>query len=83
MKGNKYIYTLDLSKGCGKVDPEKPEENENKPLVKPGIDGNPDKGENIFGELIAFKVTVDDWNTNKHQFTIDGTTGTISKAKKK
>ena len=83
VKGNKYIYTLDLSKGCGKVDPEKPEENENKPLVKPGVDGNPDKGENIFGELIAFKVTVDDWNTNKHQFTIDGTTGKVTTSAKK
>ena len=81
LKGNKYIYTLDLSKGCGKVDPVTPEENENNPIVKPGVDGNPDKGENIFGELIAFKVTVNAWTDNI--INIDGTTGTVAPAKKK
>ena len=81
-KGNKYIYTLDLSKGCGKVDPVTPEENENNPIVKPGVDGNPDKGENIFGELIAFKVTVNAWTDNI--INIDGTTGNVvAPAKKK
>ena len=82
LKGNKYIYTLDLSKGCGKVDPVTPEENENNPIVKPGVDGNPDKGENIFGELIAFKVTVNAWTDNI--INIDGTTGNVvAPAKKK
>lgn len=81
LKGNKYIYTLDLSKGCGKVDPVTPEEKDDNPIVKPGVDGNPDKGENIFGELIAFKVTVKDWTDNI--INIDGTTGTVAPAKKK
>ena len=82
LKGNKYIYTLDLSKGCGKVDPVNPEENENRPIVKPGEDKNPDKGENIFGELIAFKVTVNAWTDNI--INIDGTTGNVvAPAKKK
>ena len=81
-KGNKYIYTLDLSKGCGKVDPVNPEEKDDNPIVKPGVDGNPDKGENIFGELIAFKVTVNKWTENT--INIDGTTGNIvAPAKKK
>lgn len=75
LKGNKYIYTLDLSKGCGKVDPVNPEEKDDNPIVKPGVGGNPDKGENIFGELIAFKVTVNEWTDNT--INIDGTTGTI------
>ena len=80
-KGNKYIYTLDLSKGCGKVDPVNPEEKDDNAIVKPGVDGNPDKGENIFGELIAFKVTVNAWTDNI--INIDGTTGTVAPAKKK
>lgn len=81
-KGNKYIYTLDLSKGCGKVDPVNPEEKDDNPIVKPGVDGNPDKGENIFGELIAFKVTVNAWTDNI--INIDGTTGNVvAPAKKK
>ena len=81
LKGNKYIYTLDLSKGCGKVDPVNPEEKDDRPIVNPGVDKNPDRGENIFGELIAFKVTVKDWTDNN--ITIDGTTGTVAPAKKK
>ena len=81
-KGNKYIYTLDLSKGCGKVDPVNPEEKDDNPIVKPGVDGNPDRGENIFGELIAFKVTVNAWTDNI--INIDGTTGNVvAPAKKK
>ena len=81
-KGNKYIYTLDLSKGCGKVDPVNPEEKDDNAIVKPGVDGNPDKGENIFGELIAFKVTVNAWTDNI--INIDGTTGNVvAPAKKK
>ena len=82
-KGNKYIYTLDLSKGCGKVDPVDPKDPKNPNVVDP--DGkDPGKGENIFGEFIAFKVQVTDWVDTNNSFTIDGTTGTITtKAKKK
>ena len=57
--GKKYIYTLDLSKGCGKVDPVNPNEN-GKDIVKPGTE-DPGKGEKIFGEPIKFDVTVADW----------------------
>lgn len=84
LKGNKYIYTLDLSKGCGKVDPVTPNP-DGVDVVKPG-DKDPNKGENIFGELIAFKVTVKGWDDKV--INIDGTTGnvvenTVSPAKKK
>lgn len=51
--GNKYIYTLDLTKGAGKVDP-----------VDPGTGvtpGGPDPGEDILGEPIFFNVTVEPW----------------------
>lgn len=52
--GNKYIYTLDLSKGAGKVDP-----------VDPGkdyvMDKNPKPGEDILGDEIFFKVEVKAW----------------------
>lgn len=55
--GNKYIYTLDLTKGAGKVDPVDPTE--------PGETLDPDKepkpGEDILGEPIFFKVTVQPW----------------------
>lgn len=85
--GNKYIYTLDMSTGCGKVDPVDPEEDKNNPVVKPGQEGNPGKGENIFGDVIKFKVTVKPWATPKVG-EIDMSTGTIkqennSPAKKK
>lgn len=73
LKGNKYIYTLDLSKGCGKVDPVNPNP-DGGDIVKPG-DKDPDKGENIFGELIAFKVIVSQWTENV--INIDGTTGNV------
>ena len=53
--GNKYIYTLDLSAGAGKVDP-----------VDPGQDydktKDPEKGEDILGKQIFFTVTVVKWN---------------------
>ena len=55
---NKYLYTLDLSTGCGKVDPVKP---------NPGPDTivpDTDKGDNIFGETIKFIVKVLGWNDN-------------------
>lgn len=53
VNGNKYIYTLDLSKGAGKVDPIEPGE------ITPGKDPNP--GENILGEEIFFNVSVEAW----------------------
>ena len=57
-RSNKYIYTLDLSTGCGKVDPVKP---------NPGTDvivPEDTKGDNIFGEVIKFKVNVTGWDSN-------------------
>ena len=74
--GNKYIYTLDMSTGCGKVDPVDPEENPDNPIVKPGVDGNPGKGDNIFGDVIKFNVTVKPWAT-PNVGDIDMSTGTI------
>lgn len=56
---NKYLYTLDLSTGCGKVDPVNP---------NPGPDTivpDTDKGDNIFGETIKFIVKVVDWTKNE------------------
>lgn len=56
-KGNKYIYTLDFSKGAGKVDPVNPG-----PDVKPGQPGkDPDKAEPVLGDEIKFTVTVKEW----------------------
>lgn len=86
--GNKYIYTLDMSYGCGKVDPVEPEENKNNPFVKPGENGNPGKGENVFGDVIKFNVTVTPWDKTNNEININGTTGnkvenTVSPAKKK
>ena len=53
--GNKYIYTLNLTNGCGQVDP-----------VDPGTDVNPggkdpNKGDKIFGKEIKFTVNVVEW----------------------
>lgn len=48
--GNKYIYTLDLTKGCGKVDP-----------VEPGVDPGVKPDEPIFGKEIKFTVNVKPW----------------------
>lgn len=51
--GNKYIYTLNLSKGAGKVDP-----------AEPGPDWtikDPKPGQTILGEEIFFKVDVKAW----------------------
>lgn len=56
--GNKYIYTLDLTKGCGKVDPVNP--NPGGGVVDPG-GKDPEPGANIFGKSIFFTVTVADW----------------------
>ena len=52
--GNKYIYTLDLSKGAGKVDPVDPGKDYDK-------DKNPKPGEDILGDEIFFKVEVKAW----------------------
>lgn len=54
--GNKYIYTLDFSKGAGKVDPVNPG-----PDVKPG-DKDPEKTDPVLGEEIKFNVTVKAWD---------------------
>lgn len=51
--GNKYIYTLDLSKGAGKVDP-----------VDPGVNPDPGKGDPIVGKEIKFTVDVSPWTEN-------------------
>lgn len=60
--GNKYIYTLDMTNGCGKVDPVKPNP-EGSTEVKPGTDDSP-KGDNIFGKPIKFTVTLAPWTPN-------------------
>ena len=53
--GNKYIYTLDLSAGAGKVDPVEPGDN--------WVDGkDPGKGEDILGKQIFFTVAVTPWD---------------------
>lgn len=52
--GNKYIYTLDLSKGAGKVDPV----DQGKDYDK---DKNPKPGEDILGNEIFFTVDVKAW----------------------
>lgn len=48
--GNKYIYSLDMTKGCGKVDP-----------VDPGVDPGVNPGDQIFGKEIKFTVKVSGW----------------------
>lgn len=78
MAGNKYIYTLDMSTGCGKVDPVDPGENVNPggtDTSKPGKD--PNKGENIFGKAIKFKVEVQEWATDNNIKDIDSSTGNV------
>lgn len=66
--GNKYIYTLDFTKGAGKVDPVDPNEKD-KDDVKPGKpDKDPEKTEPILGDEIKFTVTVNPWTLeNKNQ----------------
>ena len=62
-EGNKYIYTLDMSTGCGKVDPQEPGDNVNPGGKKdPNAPKDPEKGDNIFGKAIKFTVKVDPWN---------------------
>jgi hypothetical protein len=54
--GKKYIYTLDLSNGCGSVDPVYPGTG-----VTPDGTKDPEKGDKIFGDPIKFDVTVAGW----------------------
>lgn len=64
-EGNKYIYTLDMSTGCGKVDPVDPGTNVNPGgKVDPNAPKDPEKGDNIFGKAIKFTVKVDKWTSN-------------------
>ena len=70
-EGNKYIYTLDMSTGCGKVDPVDPGTNVNPGgKVDPNAPKDPEKGDNIFGKAIKFTVKVDKW-TSKAQDKIE------------
>ena len=59
--GNKYIYTLDLTNGCGKVDPVDPGTGVNPGGTDPNKPKDPNKGEQIFGKEIKFTVQVVDW----------------------
>lgn len=56
--GNKYIYTLNLTDGCGKVDPVTP--NPEGGVVDPG-GKDPEPGATIFGKQIFFTVQVANW----------------------
>lgn len=60
--GKKYIYTLDLSNGCGSVDPVDPGTG-----VTPDGTKDPVKGDVIFGKKIKFNVTVADWAAGNDQ----------------
>ena len=60
--GNKYIYTLNLSEGCGKVAPENPNPDGGK--VEPNGTTDPKPGANIFGKPIKFTVTLAPWTPN-------------------
>ena len=60
--GNKYIYTLNLSEGYGKVAPENPNPDGGK--VEPDGATDPKPGANIFGKPIKFTVTLAPWTPN-------------------
>lgn len=60
--GKKYIYTLDLSNGCGSVDPVDPGTG-----VTPDGTKDPVKGDKIFGVPIKFDVTVAGWGADNGQ----------------
>ena len=69
--GSKYVYTLNMSAGCGKVDPVDPNEN-GKDYVKPGTENkDPNKGEKIFGALIKFIVNVSPWTDKNGKVETD------------
>ncbi len=59
--GNKYIYTLNLTNGCGQVDPVDPGTDVNPGGAETGKPKDPNKGEKIFGKEIKFTVQVVDW----------------------
>ena len=59
--GNKYIYTLNLTNGCGQVDPVDPGTDVNPGGADTGKPKDPNKGEKIFGKEIKFTVKVVDW----------------------
>lgn len=59
--GKKYIYTLDLSNGCGSVDPVDPGTG-----VTPDGTKDPVKGDKIFGDPIKFDVTVAGWGVDSN-----------------
>ena len=59
--GNKYIYTLNLTNGCGQVDPVDPGTDVNPGGADTGKPKDPNKGEKIFGKEIKFTVNVVDW----------------------
>lgn len=60
--GKKYIYTLDLSNGCGSVDPVDPGTG-----VTPDGTKDPEKGDKIFGDPIKFDVGVAGWADGNDQ----------------
>ena len=64
--GRKYIYTLDLSNGCGSVDPVDPGTG-----VTPDGTKDPEKGDKIFGDPIKFDVTVAGWNYGNGQVSFE------------
>ena len=59
--GNKYIYTLNLTNGCGQVDPVDPGTDVNPGGADTGKPKDPNKGEKIFGKEIKFTVNVVEW----------------------
>ena len=59
--GNKYIYTLNLTNGCGQVDPVDPGTDVNPGGADPAKPKDPNKGDKIFGKEIKFTVNVVDW----------------------
>ena len=59
--GNKYIYTLNLTNGCGQVDPVDPGTDVNPGGADTGKPKDPNKGEKIFGKEIKFTVKVVEW----------------------
>lgn len=64
--GKKYIYTLDLSNGCGSVDPVDPGTG-----VTPDGTKDPVKGDKIFGDPIKFDVTVASWAGSNGQVSFE------------
>ena len=62
--GNKYIYTLNLTNGCGRVDPVDPGTNVNPGGADTSKPKDPNKGEKIFGDEIKFTVNLAPWTDN-------------------